>query len=188
MPVTTLDDKAALIVIDLQKGIAGFPTLRPLDEVVGQVNLLSSAFRSRKLPVVLVVAAGGSPGRTDAPARHMELPTDFAELLPTLQADPGDHRITKRTRGAFTGTDLETYLRGEGVTQVVVTGVATSNGVESTARHAYELGFHVVLPTDAMTDGSAEAETYSVTRVFPKLAETGATRAVLDLLEADPAT
>jgi nicotinamidase-related amidase len=184
MPVTTLDAKAALIVIDLQKGIAGFPTLRPLDEIVEQVNSLSSAFRQRKLPVILVVAAGGSPGRTDAPARHMELPADFADLLPNLAVDPSDHRITKRTRGAFTGTDLEAYLREQGVTQVVVTGVATSNGVESTARHAYELGFNVVLPTDAMTDGNADAEAYSVTRVFPKLAETGTTKAILDLFEA----
>ncbi len=187
MPITALDDKTALVVIDLQKGIAAFPTLRPLDEIVEKVNQLSRAFRERDLPVVLVVATGGSPGRTDAPARHMELPADFADLLPGLSAEAGDHRIAKQARGAFTGTDLEGFLRDRGVTQLVVTGVATSNGVESTARHAYELGLNVVLPTDAMTDGNAEAESYSVTRVFPKLAETGTTQAILDLLSGKAA-
>jgi nicotinamidase-related amidase len=183
MPVTALDAKAALVVIDLQKGVAAFPSLRPLDEIVEQVNLLSSAFRKRQLPVVFVVANGGSPGRTDATVRHMERTGDFADLLPDLKVEAGDHRITKRTRGAFTGTDLEAYLRQHAVTQVFVVGVATSNGVESTARQAYELGFNVVLPLDAMTDLNADMETYSVTRVFPRLAETDPTAAILALME-----
>ena len=111
----------------------------------------------------------------------MERSGDFADLLPNIKTDPSDHRITKRTRGAFTGTDLEAYLRQKDVSQVFVTGVATSNGVELTARQAYELGFNVVLPTDAMTDINADMEAYSLTRVFPRLAETGTTKSILDL-------
>ena len=188
MHITTLDENIALVVVDLQNGIAAFPSLRPLDGIVAQVNMLSNAFRQRKLPVVLVVGAGSSPGRTDAALRHMERTGDFADFLPNLNADPSDHRITKRTRGAFTGTGLEQYLRIRGVTQVVVAGVATSSGVESTARQAYELGFNVVLPTDAMTDINAEAETYSVSRSFPRMAETCTTRAILDLFDRRSAT
>jgi len=184
MSVTVLDEKSALIIVDLQKGIAGIPTLQPLDDVVENTNLLSAAFRRRGLPVVLVVAAGGSPGRTQAPSRHMELPADFTELLPALATGPDDHRVVKYARGAFSKTDLEEYLSSRGVTQVVLTGVATSNGVESTARQAYEAGLNVTLATDAMTDANAEAETYSLTRVFPKIAELGTAEEIVGLLAA----
>ena len=109
-------------------------------------------------------------------------PPEFAELLPELNRQPSDHLVTKRTWGAFTGTDLEAYLKGQGVTQVVVTGVATSAGVESTARFAHELGFNVTLATDAMTDMSPEAHENSVTRIFPRMAETGTTDEILALL------
>jgi nicotinamidase-related amidase len=89
---------------------------------------------------------------------------------------------TKHTPGAFTNTDLEVYLRSSAVTQVVVVGVATSIGVEMTARQAYELGFNVTLATDAMTDLNADAHAYSVTRTFPRVGETGTTQQVIDLL------
>ena len=66
---------------------------------------------------------------------------------------------------------------------LVIAGVATSNGVEVTARQAHELGFNITLAIDAMTGSSAEAHDYSVTRVFPRIGETGATREILELLE-----
>lgn len=183
MPISTLDKNAALIVIDLQKGIAAFPVLRPLGEIAQKVNALADAFRRAGLPVVYVVAEGSSPGRTDAAVRHMERSGDFSELIDDLVIDPADHRITKHSRGAFTATELETILRERDVTQVFVTGVATSNGVESTARQAYELAFNVVLPLDAMTDANPEAEIYSVTRIFPRMAETCETAHILELFK-----
>jgi nicotinamidase-related amidase len=64
----------------------------------------------------------------------------------------------------------------------VIVGIATSNGVEVTARQAYELGFNVTLVTDAMTDRQADAHAWSVTRVFPRIGETGTTQEILDLL------
>ena len=183
MPITTLDPWTALIVIDLQKGIAGYPTVHPLDDVVEKTNSLSTAFRNAGLPVVLVVAAGGSPGRTDQPRRgHDNPPPEALELVPNLLTEPGDIRIQKHARGAFSNTGLEARLRRLGVTQVVVVGVATSNGVESTARQAYEAGFNVTLPVDAMTDIAAENHEHSVSRVFPRLAETGTTQDVLSQL------
>jgi len=93
--------------------------------------------------------------------------------------------VTKYTPGAFTNTGLEAHLRALGVTQVVIVGVATSNGVEVTARQAYELGFNVTLATDAMTDRSADAHTYSITRVFPRIGETGTTLEIIDLIKKD---
>ena len=75
-----------------------------------------------------------------------------------------------------------THLKKLGVTQVVIAGVATSIGVESTARYAHELGFNVTLAVDAMTDMNADAHTNSVTRIFPRLGETGTSREIIDLL------
>ncbi len=92
--------------------------------------------------------------------------------------------MTKRTWGAFTKTDLEKYLKRLGVTQVVIAGIATSIGVESTARHAYEYGFNVTLAVDAMTDLSAEAHTNSITWIFPRLGETGTTQEIIALLDS----
>jgi nicotinamidase-related amidase len=109
-------------------------------------------------------------------------PEGWDTLIPELNQQPSDHTVTKFTRGAFTNTDLDEYLKGEGVTQVVVTGVATGSGVESTARQAHELGYNVTLATDAMTDMNAEVHENSVTRIFPGMAETGTTKEILDLL------
>jgi nicotinamidase-related amidase len=82
-------------------------------------------------------------------------------------------------RSAFAGTSLHDRLQDLGVTQVVLTGISTTAGVESTARAAYDLGYHVVLATDAMTDRDADAHQNSITRIFPKLGETATTDEIL---------
>lgn len=183
MAVTTLDPKTALIVIDLQKGIAAYPTVHPIGEVVKQASALAAAFRRHGLPVVLVNVAGRAPGRTEQARSLGELPAGFADLLSELNPQPDDHIVTKRTPGAFTNTDLQQHLKKLGVTQLVIVGVATSNGVEATARHAYELGFNVTLAVDAMTDMNADAHTNSIARIFPKLGETGRAQEIIDLIE-----
>ncbi len=182
MPVTTLDPTTALIVVDLQKGLAGFLPAEAFDPVVERSAALADAFRARGLPVVLVTADGTAPGRTEHPPRLGELPPGFAEVIETLKPQAGDLRVVKRTWGAFTHSDLAARLRALGVTQVVVTGVATSIGVESTARQAYEAGFNVTLAVDAMLDLSPEAHARSIALVFPRLGETGSTADILALL------
>lgn len=183
MPVTTLDPRTALVVIDLQKGISAFPMLHPLQDIVDRTNALVKAFRGKSLPIIFVVADGGAPGRTDVARKHRELPADFADLLPTLDVGPQDVKLSKKTPGAFAHTSLEAKLNDLRVTQVVVVGISTSNGVESTARQAYELGFNVTLAVDAMTDGDQDAQDYSIERIFPKLAETGTSQDIIELLE-----
>src|SRR5690348_10266384 len=159
MPVTTLDPKTALVVIDLQKGLATYPTVpHPVGDVVAKSRQLAEAFRERGLPVVLVNVTGGAPGRTEQPRPAGDRPADWAELIPELGAEDRDIRVTKRTWGAFPHTDLEAKLRDAGVTQIVLTGIATSIGVETTAREAYSLSFNVTLATDAMTDLDAGAQ------------------------------
>lgn len=182
MTVSALDPKTALLVVDLQKGIVGLPTAHPMAGVVENASALAKAFRARKLPVVLINVDNRAPGRAEHSFSVSAFPADWTELIPELDRQPSDHLVTKRTWGAFTNTDLDRYLKEQGVTQVVVVGVATTAGVESTARHAHELGYNVTLAVDAMTDMNADAHDNSVARIFPKMAETGTTRQILDLL------
>jgi nicotinamidase-related amidase len=113
----------------------------------------------------------------------MQPPPGWTDLIAELTRQPRDQVGTKHTPGAFTNTDRDGHLKALGVTQVVVVGVATSNGVEVTARQAYELGYNVTLATDAMTDGRDGAHAHSVTRVFPRIGETGTTQQIIDLLK-----
>ncbi|MDT8912733.1 isochorismatase family protein [Amycolatopsis sp. PS_44_ISF1] len=182
MPVTTLDPRTALIVVDLQRGIVGLAGAHPVTGVVERATTLVRAFRARGLPVVLVTVAGAPAGRTDAGPTPLDFPDGWTDLIPELDQQPDDILVTKHSRSAFPGTRLEEHLRALDVTQVVVVGIATSSGVESTARDAHEHGFHVTLPVDAMTDRTLERHEHSVTRIFPRIAETGTTQDVLDRL------
>jgi nicotinamidase-related amidase len=183
--LTILDPNTALVVIDLQKGVQGIAPAALFDPVVANSRRLAEAFRTAGLPVVLVNVDAVAPGRTEQGRRlPAELPEGFAELVPALGARPDDIRITKKSWGAFAHTDLEARLRALGVTQIVLTGVATASGVESTARQAYEAGFNVTLAVDAMADMRPEAHAASIDLVFPRLGETGTTDAILALLAA----
>lgn len=184
MALTTLDLKTALIVIDLQNGIVAFPTVHPIAEIIRSTVALADAFRRHGLPVVLVNVTGGAPGRNEQPMRSRgEMPANWADLIPELNRQPEDITVTKRSWGAFAGTGLEECLKKQGVTQVVIAGVATSIGVESTARQAYESGFNVTLAVDAMTDRDADAHTNSVSRIFPRLGETGTSQEIVAMLD-----
>ena len=136
MPLTALDRRTALIVVDLQKGIIRSPFVHPIESVIERNRVLLDGFRRRDLPVVLVNVDGSAPGRTEQPRRHATLPEGFSELILELDRQSSDIVVTKRTWGAFASTDLEVQLKAHGVTQVVITGVATGTGVEATARQA----------------------------------------------------
>lgn len=183
MPLTLLDPNTALIVVDLQKGIVHGNFLHPIGEIIDRTCALIDAFRANSLPVVLVNVAGRAPGRTEqGPRSSQAFAEGWTDLLPQLNRQSGDIVVTKQSWGAFATTDLEQQLRARGVTQVVVTGVVTSVGVEATARQAYELGLNVTLALDAMTDTRQEAHEYSVRNVFPRVGETGTTQEILSQL------
>jgi nicotinamidase-related amidase len=182
VPLTKLDTTAALVVIDLQKGVTGMPTVHPIAEIIERTAQLARVFRERSLPVILVNVSGRAPGRTDAGLPKFSFPADWTELVPELDKQPGDLIVTKQRWGAFIGTTLDDTLRQRGVTQVVLTGVATSAGVESTARSAYDHGYNVALIVDAMTDRDEDAHRHSVEKIFPRLGETATTDDVLRLL------
>lgn len=190
MALTTLDERTALVVIDLQQGIIGAPAVpHAASDVLDRSVRLAEAFRARSLPVVLVRAtmapdgADWAPGRTEASRHGGPRPEGWDQIVGELGPRDGDIVVTKRNWGAFFGTDLDLQLRRRGVTQIVLTGVATSAGVESTARAAHEHGYHVTLATDAMSDLDADAHHNSVTRIFPRLGETATTEEILAHLE-----
>ena len=187
MPVTTLDPNTALIVVDLQRGIVGGNFIHPIAQVIDRTTALLDVFRALNLPIVLVNVAGRAPGRTEqGPRSNVTFTDDWTDLLPQLNQQSADITVTKRSWGAFATTNLEAQLKARGVTQVVVTGVATSAGVEATARQAYEQGFNVTLATDAMTDLHEEAHQHSVSKVFPRIGETGSTAEIIALLHSAP--
>jgi nicotinamidase-related amidase len=180
MPLTTLDPTTALVVIDLQKGIVSGTT----SHVVPHAAALAKSFRQHDLPVVLVNVTGRAPGRTDAGIRGPigTFPAGWADIIDELEQQPGDHLITKRRRSAFHDTGLDTLLRDLGVTQVVLAGVSTSSGVESTARSAHDHGYHVVLATDAIADPDPDSHRHSLERIFPKLGETATSAEIINFL------
>jgi nicotinamidase-related amidase len=122
LSLTILDPNAALIVVDLQKGIVGSSFVHPIAGVIARTRALIDAFRAQELPVVLVNVAGRAPGRTEQPPRLHRLSEGWADLIPELDPQPGDIIVTKRTWGAFAGTDLDARLKAKGVTLVVIRG------------------------------------------------------------------
>ncbi|MEV0094132.1 hydrolase [Streptomyces sp. NPDC050738] len=190
MSPTALDPTTALVLIDLQNGVlAATGAPYSTTDVLARSVELADAFRARDLPVVLVRAsfapdrADRVPGRTATPS-HLAatLPEGWDVIVDALAGHPGDITVTKRNWGAFYGTDLDLQLRRRGITQIVLAGIATTAGVESTARAAHEHGYHLTLVTDAMTDRDADAHRHTTERIFPRLGETGTTAEVLDLL------
>lgn len=187
MAITTLDPHTALIVVDLQNGLASLTAVPSVSDVAAQAGILAKFFRSQGLPVVLVNVAGGAPGRAEQVRLLGTPPTGWLDILPALDQQPEDHVVTKKTWGAFTNTDLATYLKERDITQVVIVGIATSIGVESTARQAHEHGFNVTLAVDAMTDLNPDAHLNSIMRIFPRLGETGTVQEIIALLGKDRA-
>ncbi|WP_427924532.1 hydrolase [Streptomyces sp. cg40] len=190
MALTTLDPRTALVVIDLQGGIVAAPT-QPYSgpEVVARTVELADAFRAAGLPVVLVRVTFADDGADAVPGRTEQRrpggaarPEGWDVVVDELAGHPGDIHVVKRNWGAFHGTDLDVQLRRRGVTQIVLTGIATSIGVESTARAAHEHGYHVTLATDAMSDLDAVSHAHSIERIFPRLGETGTSAEILELL------
>lgn len=155
--------------------------------VVFTVASMADAFRETDLPVVLVNVTGRAPGRTNAGGGNHTgaLPDGWADIIEELHPRPGDHRITKKRRSAFHDTGLDTLLRDLGVTQVILAGVSTSSGVESTARSAHDYGYNVVLAADAMDDHDDASNRHSLDRVFPKLGETASNADIINRLRTN---
>lgn len=189
MPVQQLDPRTALVLIDLQKGITAMPTVEPGDVIVERAARLARAFRERDLPVVRVRVAFSPDGgdmlrsRVDAqPPASSSRPADWAELREEIGSGPHDIIITKRQWDAFFGTELDLQLRRRKMTGIVLAGISTSIGVESTARHGRELAYEIAIASDAVTDTVREAHENSLHRIFPRLGQVDTTANIIAAL------
>ena len=181
--------KTALVVIDLQKGIVGRQTApHAADGVVKNAAALAAAFRKNGMPVFLVRVAFSADGKdmlrpvVDAPWPTQSPPPDWTEIVTEMVPKPGDFVITKHQWGAFHGTELDLQLRRRGITTIVLCGIATNIGVESTARFAFEYGYNQIFAEDAMAAMSAEEHTLTVARIFPRIGLVRKTGEILDKL------
>jgi nicotinamidase-related amidase len=185
VPATT-----ALVVIDLQKGIVG----RPLEphtgaEVVKNAVQVAKGLRAQGGLVVWVRVALGEilPRLTDIQLRDPNAPpppAEASELIEELEREPEDVVITKRQWGAFYGTELEQRLRRHGVKTILMAGISTNFGVESTARQAQDMGYELVFVEDAMTSMKTEMHRFSTETIFPRMGQVRSTAAVLEALGA----
>jgi nicotinamidase-related amidase len=180
MALSAIDDNAALIVLDLQVATAGMPTTpHEAAHIFERSAGLAKAFRDKGLSVVWVNVAGGSSGRTETAPQMGDLPDNWTELPQELGVAPSDKTFTKFGWGAFHDERLHALLKEAGAGQVFLTGLTTSQAVESTARSAHERNYNVVVVTDAIGDLDTDAHAHSVNRIFPKIAELATTKEVL---------
>lgn len=190
MPATALDERTALVTIDLQNWVSALPTVHPMDEVLDGAARLSAGFRQAGLPVIHVgVGFAADFGdafvpRADAPLPQLPFAEGWDEPAAALGVQPGDVHVVKHQWDAFFGTDLDVQLRRRGATGIVLAGVATSLGVESTARSAMSHALNVTIAADAVTDVDPNAHAASMTGVFPRLGEIDSADAILALVGA----
>jgi len=179
--------KTALVVIDLQNAIVGMNFVpHTAAEVVENSKKLAEVFRAHGAPVVYVrvdlndfmkLPVDQPPNLGDKP-----LPAAASEIAPSAGFQPGDILVTKRHWGAFAGTDLEQQLKSRGIDTVVLTGISTNAGVESTARQGTGLGFAFVLVEDACSSQNAEHHRFAFENIFPRVTRVRSTDEVLAAL------
>lgn len=180
--------KTALVVIDLQEGIlpfAGGPYTA--DAVVAQAARLANKCRQQGSLVVMVRAgwmqyAEALKQPVDAQAPAHPLPDNWWVFPQALGKQDSDLTVIKHQWGAFYGTDLELQLRRRGIDTIILCGISTNIGVESTARNAWEMGFNLVIAEDACSAASTDQHQGSMTHIFPRIARVRRTEEILNAL------
>ena len=183
-------DKSAIVVIDLQKGITSMPAVpHSTQDVIANSSSILIAARKNKMNVFLVHVTP-SPDLKDA--LHPISETSFqmsgfnpewSEYVPELNIQPSDILITKHQWGAFYGTGLDLQSRRRGIDTIILCGIATNMGVESTARFAYEFGYNQIFIEDAMSARSKEEHEYPIRYIFPRFGLIRKTNEVLKALD-----
>jgi len=180
--------RTALVLIDLQNSNVK-RELAPYsaEQTVGNCVLLAQEMRNRGAMVVYVrVLLNELPTPpADAPMRPSGAPPyDASELADIAGVEATDLVVVKRQWGAFYGTDLDQQLRRRGIDTIILGGIATNFGVESTARAAFDRSYKLIFAEDAMSSMDGEAHQFVCKNIFPKMGRVRSTRAVIDLLQA----
>jgi nicotinamidase-related amidase len=169
-------EKTSVVVIDLQKGIAAIPTEPyPAKEIISNSVKILNAARGKSMPVFLVHATPSADFKdalkpvSETTFSSFKNDPSWSEFIPELNIHPTDFLITKHQWGAFYGTELDLQLRRRKIETIILCGIATNFGVESTARFAYEFGFNQIFASDAMAARSKEEHEYPIKYIFPRL-------------------
>jgi len=183
--------KTALVLIDVQQGLLGLP-VAPHSAQTVVANSLRLATTLRKLGgLVILVRVDFSSQYADRPGQDVDqpmtlpsggLPETWTAFPPELAALPGSLVITKRQWSAFYGTELDLQLRRRGMTRVVIGGIATNFGVESTARDAWQSDYAVVIAEDACSTFNIEMHQFAITLTLPRVARIRSTDEIITAL------
>ena len=170
--------KTALVLIDLQRGVLERPGApRTSSEVLRHAVALAQACVEAQVLIVRVHVAFASdfsdmPGSlVDSPIPRPPggLPAGWSDFAPEVAALPAAIEITKRHWSAFHGTELDLQLRRRGLNTIVLAGIATNFGVESTARDAWQHNYAVVIAEDATTSFDAEMHRLAIEKILPRV-------------------
>ena len=182
--------RTALVQIDLQNfNVNRELAPHPAERVVGNCVLLAGEMRDRGGMVIFVRVqldelrlppADNPMFKPGTPAP----PPEASYMAESAQVQAQDHVVTKRQWGAFYGTELDQLLRLRGIKTIIMTGIATNYGVESTARAAFDRGYELVFVEDAMSSGNAEAHKNCCENVFRNMGRVRSTRELIDALQA----
>ncbi|MGX1786939.1 isochorismatase family protein [Bosea sp. NPDC055332] len=170
--------KTALVLIDMQKGTLAFP-LAPYDRttLIANTASLGQAFAAAG-GLIATVNVAFAPDRSDLPPQAIDhpmmlppggFPQDWSDLTPEIAALPAAVCVTKRHWSAFYGTELDLQLRRRRIETVVIGGIATNFGVESTARDAWQHGYEVIVAEDASSSVGAELHAFAITSTLPRV-------------------
>ncbi|WP_158548794.1 isochorismatase family protein [Parvularcula marina] len=184
-PTTT-----ALLVVDLQNFTVGFDTHpTPGAQVLKNAVALADACRKQGMHVVLVRVGHGGAAKPPNPdimveegfASSFQLTDEMVTIPEVLGPKEGDLVVDKYNWGAFHGTNLDTHLRRRGIRTLIVTGLVTEIGVDTTAREAYAHNYSQILVSDGMGGFTPDAHDYVLQTIFPRL---GLVRSTKDVLAA----
>jgi nicotinamidase-related amidase len=189
--------KTALVVIDMTKRIFSIESMpHPIQEVLEKTTSLANAFRHVGSFVVLVrvYSVDGKDvlkpitdqeARVSTPSVLVQRSKDWSEMAPELGLCSSDHLVTKHQWGAFFGTDLDLQMRRRGIETIVLCGIATNIGVETTAREAYQYGYNQIFATDAMNAYSEEEHIHTCTYIFPRIGRVRSTDEILQAINRE---
>lgn len=176
--------KTALVVIDLQNWLGNHYAPYSSEEVISNAAALADAFRKQGLMVALVRVSSKDlkdipKPMLDSPAPTLNLPEEWDQIVPEMRVAETDHIITKKQWGAFYGTELDLQLRRRGIDTIVLCGISTGLGVDTTAREAFMHGYQLIFAIDAMTGFSQAEHDHVKNFIFPRIGRSRTTQEVI---------
>lgn len=179
-----LDPSATLVILDVQALTLPNARAVPADSLIERIRTIADGFRASGRAVAYVISTGTPGGRTDLGSGARRWPEGALSVPDEIRPDDGDQLYRRAAWGAFAGTALQEDLRRRGSKQLVVVGLATTFGVESTVRAAYDLGFEVIVPVDAVSGPDPQAHDLALRSTFPLLARTVSADDLIAALES----